>query len=216
VTNNNNDGCSAEKDELDLRPGTTAKDFPVLNHFRIPLETFWINGLLRDILKLSKSVAESASLLNFKQYNDCEVTLVPIPKTGSYYCFERNMKDHSWFGEVLGALSNAPETSLSSLLMALSKLRNEEFITAAKEAGLLLNGKVMDAESATAMWEEANINCRQQRTILRHLACYFGRQLTVPLSKIRELEEGALMPTTCSVELKGKKIHFGTKTYKRL
>ncbi len=43
--------------------------------------------------------------------------------------------------------------------MSLSKLRNEEFITAAKEAGLLLNGKVMDAEAATAMWEEANINC---------------------------------------------------------
>jgi hypothetical protein len=85
------------------------------------------------------------------------------------------MKDHSWFGEVLGALSNAPETSLSWLLMSLSKLCNEEFITAAEEAGLLLNGKVMDAESATAMWEEANINCRQQHTIFRHLACYFGR-----------------------------------------
>ena len=65
MTNNNNDGCSAEKDELDLRPGTTAKDFPVLNHFRIPLETFWINGLLRDILKLSKSVAGSGAKLNF-------------------------------------------------------------------------------------------------------------------------------------------------------
>jgi hypothetical protein len=175
VTNNNNDGSSAEKEELDLRPGTTAKDFPVLNHFCILLEIFWINGLLQDILKLSKSVAGSCALLNFKQYNDCEVTLVPILKTGSYYHFERNMKEHSWFGEVLGALSNAPETSLSCLLMSLSKLCNEEFITAAEEVGLLLNGKVMDAESSTAMWEEANINCQQQRTILRHLACYFGR-----------------------------------------
>jgi hypothetical protein len=35
--------------------------------------------------------------------------------------------------------------------------------------------------------------------------------LTVPLSKIRELEEGALMPTTHSVELKGKKNTFWYK-----
>jgi hypothetical protein len=61
------------------RKSTTPKDFPVLNHFCIPLETFWINGLLRDILKLSKSVAGSGAVLNFKQYNDCEVMLAPIP-----------------------------------------------------------------------------------------------------------------------------------------
>ena len=91
---------------------------------------------------------------------------------------------------------------------------SEEFISAAEAAGLLLNGKVMDAESAAAMWEEANINTRQQRTILRHLACYFGRRLTVPLSKIRELEEGALMPTTSSVNVNGKKIHYWYKDIK--
>ena len=106
------------------------------------------------------------------------------------------MKENSWFREALGALSDLPDISLSWLLTSLTKLRNEEFIVAAEAAGLLLNGKTMDAESSTAMWEEANINCRQQRIILRHLACYFGRRLTVPLSKIRELEEGALMPVT--------------------
>lgn len=93
---------------------------------------------------------------------------------------------------------------------------SEEFISAAEAAGLLLNGKVMDAESAAAMWEEANINTWQQRTILRHLACYFGRRLTVPLSKIRELEEGALMPKTSSVNVNGKKYTIGTKTLKKL
>jgi hypothetical protein len=35
--------------------------------------------------------------------------------------------------------------------------------------------------------------------------------LTVPLSKIRELEEGALMPTTCSVDLNGEKINYWCK-----
>jgi hypothetical protein len=121
------------------------------------------------------------------------------------------MKENSWFREALGALSDSPDISLIWLLTSLTKLRNEEFIVAAEAAGLLLNGKTMDAESSTAMWEEANINCRQQRIILRHLACYFGRRLTVPLSKICELEEGALMPVTASLDLNGKKIHYWHK-----
>jgi hypothetical protein len=128
---------------------------------------------MRDILKLSKKF-NGRNLLKFKQYNDCKACLVPIPKSVSYYHFERNMKENSWFREALGALSDLPDISLSWLLTSLTKLRSEEFIVAAEAAGLLLNGKTMDAESSAAMWEEANINCRQQRIILRHLACYFG------------------------------------------
>jgi hypothetical protein len=57
VTNNNNDGRSVEKEELDLRQEFTPKDFSASNHFCIPLKTFWINCLLQDMLKLSNSVA---------------------------------------------------------------------------------------------------------------------------------------------------------------
>ncbi len=67
---------------------------------------------------------------------------------------------------MLSALSVSVDNSLNWLLKSLTKVFNEEFIIAAEGAGLLLNGKVMDAEAATAMWEVANINCRQQRLIL--------------------------------------------------
>jgi hypothetical protein len=53
----------------------------------------------------------------------------------------------------------------------------------------------MDAESAAATWEAANVNIKQQQSILKYMAAYFGRRLTVPESYIRELEEGALIPT---------------------
>jgi hypothetical protein len=69
----------------------------------------------------------------------------------------------------------------------------------------------MDAESAVAMWEEANCNLSQQQTILRHLAFHFGWRLTVPEQRLRELEEGTLLPTTDSVDIKGKKIFFWHK-----
>lgn len=87
-------GETEESQHIELCQGVSEKDFPVLKHFCIPLENFWISGLLRDILKLSKSVVGGSSILKFKQYNDCEATLVPIPKISSYYRFERNMKEH--------------------------------------------------------------------------------------------------------------------------
>jgi hypothetical protein len=95
VTSDHNVG-NIEPDTLPLKDGTTSKDFSVLKHFSIPLESFWISGLMRDILKLSKNV-NGRNLLKFKQYNDCEVCLVPIPKSVSYYCCKRNMKENSWF-----------------------------------------------------------------------------------------------------------------------
>jgi hypothetical protein len=89
---------------------------------------------MRDILKLSKNV-NGRNLLKFKQYNGCEVCLVPIPKSLSYYNFKRNMKENSWFQEAFGPLSDSPDISLSWLLTSLTKLRNEEFIVAAEAAG---------------------------------------------------------------------------------
>ncbi len=53
VTNNDmNDSNLVEKEELEQKPGLTTREFPVLNHFCVPLEKFWVNGLLRDLLKI--------------------------------------------------------------------------------------------------------------------------------------------------------------------
>jgi hypothetical protein len=63
----------------------------------------------------------------------------------------------------------------------------------------------MDAIAACAMWEEANMVLHGQMIILRYLSDYFGCQLTIPESKIREPERGALPPNnTGSVEINEK------------
>jgi hypothetical protein len=48
------------------------------------------------------------------------------------------------------------------LLWANADTHNEEFVSAEQGCGLVLNSKKMDAESAVAMWEEANYNLQQQ------------------------------------------------------
>jgi hypothetical protein len=83
---------------------------------------------------------------------------VMVPTSSSCYCFKRNIKSHEWFDNLLDALSLSKETSVDWLLQSFSDTYNEEFIAAAEGCGLLLNGEKMDAESAVAMWEEANCN----------------------------------------------------------
>ncbi len=57
-----------------------------------------------------------------------------------------------------------------------------------------------------------NCNLGQQQIILRHLVFYFGQWFTVPEQKLRELQEGTLLPITDSVEIEGEIIQFWYKT----
>jgi hypothetical protein len=119
-------------------------------------------------MKLSKSVEVDQDILSFPNYNDVNTSFVPVPKSSSFYRFMRNFKSHGWFNRLLDSLSCSKEDSLAWLLRAIAETNNEEFVSAADGCGLLLNGKKNFAESAAAMWEEANLNLRQQRIILRY------------------------------------------------
>jgi hypothetical protein len=69
----------------------------------------------------------------------------------------------------------------------------------------------LDAESAAAMWQEANCPIRTQRIILRYLFHFFGRRITFPEQKIIDLEQGAVHPITDSALIGGKEIFFWYK-----
>ena len=73
VTSDDNVG-TIEPDTLPLNDGITSKDFPVLKHFCIPLESFWISGLMRDILKLSKN-----SMILFCPAHFCQIYVLHSP-----------------------------------------------------------------------------------------------------------------------------------------
>jgi hypothetical protein len=99
----------------------------------------------------------------------------------------------------------------------LGKRYDEKFTEVAVHLGLLLPPKIMDAESACAMWEEANCTYKSQRVILRHLKCFFGHHITVPENFIRELEDGALYPISNEKVIVGKNVFFfGTKALMKL
>jgi len=96
--------------------------------------------------------------------------------------------------DLLLAVSDDKSLAAEWMMNYLGKRYEDKFTEVAVQLGLLLPPKIMDAESASAMWEEANCTYKSQHIILQHLKCFFGRRITVPEKYIRELEDGALNP----------------------
>ena len=199
--------------EIQVNDGRTIDDFPAFKFYGVPLLTTSIHSILRDIVSLSERTA--SKILNFPLFNRSDVTcsLVNIPGSISYDRFKRNAKRKSWVDKLLVAASTSREKEESArwMLMHLGEHYNDIFADVACKHGLVLSGKVMDAESACAMWEEANVALRPQRIILWHLASFFGRRITVPEREIRELEQGTLSPIVDMAVINGEDINFWYK-----
>jgi ribosomal protein L35AE/L33A len=199
-----------EDDPIELMNGVRETSFPVFNHYHIPLRSHVISALQRDLIKLSMS-CQNTNLLSFKFYNDSICTLVHVPKSRTYSHFKRNAKRVKWIQDILAAATvNADQQNEAAewLLQHLGENYHDCFIHAAESLGVLLTSKKMDAYSACAMWEEANVPLRAQRVILRHLANFFGQRITVPERDIRELEAGATPPISGSIVIGAETITF--------
>jgi hypothetical protein len=78
--------------------------------------------------------------------------------------------------------------------------------------------KNMDAAMACAMWQEANVLKKSQRTIFRFLAAEYSGHLVVPESQVDAFGQDHVPPLTGSFKDPGsrKMIHFWMKPIARL
>jgi hypothetical protein len=149
--------------------------------------------------------------------NNTKQILLRIPSSSSAGSFARNMRRENFLDTLLENLSRdkdgGTEQATKWLMTTLAKKNERLFTEVARERGFISSlSKKMDAHSAAAMWESANVSTTQQRTILRHLNCFFGARFTVPESKVREIGKGFLEPINSSYEGPGKeKITFWYK-----
>jgi hypothetical protein len=169
---------------IELPEGAKSSAFPALCNHGIPFTKSSIHAILRDILKLSQ-LAPNSKLLIFPSFSGRLYTLIQVPLSSNYYRFARNARESRWIQSALlasagRASEEAKETAACFLLTYLGKIYEDAFAFSATKLGLLLKPKVMDAESAEAMWQEANCPIHAQCIILRHLFNHFGRRINVP------------------------------------
>jgi len=197
------------EEELQFTNGTNEDSFPALKELNIPLKYSTISALQRDILKLSNCCC-NANLLSFKFNNGTPCNLVQVPTSATYNQFKRNINRVKWFDDVLLAVakSGSQEEAAEWIARFVGEYNHDAFVSAASSIGIIVQSKVMDAHSACAMWEEANVPVRAQRVIVRHLKNFFGRRVSVPEKAIRELEDGVLHPISDSVVVDKEMITF--------
>jgi hypothetical protein len=111
-----------------------------------------------------------------------------VPRAKSRKSFQITEKKTGWLKRLLKhAGSVSSESDVAEWMMeSLSKYFEEPFIKVANKMGLF-GAKVMGAVEATAMWTEAGLTTRQQRTILKHLRQNFGYMIQVPPKDMSEL-----------------------------
>ena len=141
--------------------------YPTLHQFAIPLVNKLIHALLRDIVALQDKYSV-LSLLTFPAFNGKPCTLVKPICSSSYKLFKQNAQRSKWMESLLSSNSNNQEEATKWIMHFLGKKYENKFNEVAIHLGLLLPSKVMDAEAACAMWEEANLPCKSQRVILRN------------------------------------------------
>ena len=73
-----------------------------------------------------------------------------------------------------------PSVGANWILQHLALNYEDDFVMVCKKMGYPVFSKKMDAATACAMWQEANISKKSQRTILRYLAAEYGGRLVVP------------------------------------
>jgi hypothetical protein len=122
----------------------------------------------------------------YRSNNRKKQVLLKVPRSTTESSFHRNMHRTKFLDNLLENLGTDVEESTKWLLGALAKKSDKLYEEVARERGFITTQtKKMDAHSAAAMWEDANVNTGQSRTILRHFDAYFGLRLTVPESQVK-------------------------------
>jgi hypothetical protein len=111
-----------------------------------------------------------------------------------------------------------PSIGASWILQHLALNYEDDFVRVCKKMGYPIFSKKMDAATACAMWQEADVSKKSQRTILRYLAAEFGGRLVVPELQVDAFGQAGVEPITGSFEdpVTRKTIHYWTKSIAEL
>jgi hypothetical protein len=88
----------------------------------------------------------------------------------------------------------------------------DEFVHVCRKMSYPIFSKKMDAATACAMWQEANVSQKSQRRILRYLAAEYGCRLVVPEAEVDAFGQDHVTPVMGSFEdpVTRETIHFWT------
>jgi hypothetical protein len=213
---------TSEEDEVLLSEEETKIKAPFLHQFRIPIKKSTIQIVLKEIVAVSNAFPKK-KLLSYTHWNGQRSNLMSIPICKNEESFLRTNRGKSkWLDNlpslIVGNDNNGDDESKAAgwVLNRFGSLFENEFVATAEKMGYSLTSKTMPVATAEAMWQEANVNLTQQRTILRYMRGTFGKRCMIPGEKYVAKEETKIIyehvnPICNQVKLGKEKVHYWTK-----
>ena len=159
-------GVHMEEEEFQTRESS----FPIMSLLGLPVTKRLVSSLLREIVALSCLYPEHG-LLSYETHRGTSCELVKVTRSKNKDCFVTNVRRHqSWLHRLptLVVAENVdPSVGASWILQHFALNFEDEFDHVCKKMGYPVFSKKMDAATACAMWQEANVSKKSQRTILR-------------------------------------------------
>ena len=155
---------------------------PALAYFEIPLHVEVLQLLLREITLLSNLFVDK-NIMQFNNWKGKKTHLVQVPVCSNKETFRRMNQKKRFIDNIPNQIigynerGNIDEAEVAGwIIRRLGQLHEESFMKVCVDLGFSIGSRRMDMETSQAMWEEANVNTRSQRTILRYLHGTFGRR----------------------------------------
>jgi hypothetical protein len=124
-----------------------------------------LQSLVHDIVSIQDKT--NVGLLTFNSFNGKHCCLVQPIQSSSYHLFKQNVRQTKWLDKLLSAIGAGQEEAAGWILHLLGKNYEEKFAEVVVHTSSLLPSKVMDAETACAMWEEANCTYKSQQVAMK-------------------------------------------------
>ncbi len=200
---------------------TRESSFPTLSKIGVPITKRFVSYLLREVVSLSR-LYPGHGLLSFQTHRGTSVELVKVTRSKNKQRYVINVRSQQSWLHRLPSLVVAegvdPSVGATWILRNLASNFEDQFVHVCRKMGYPIFSKKMDAATACAMWQEANVSRKSQRTILRYLAAEYGCRLVVPEAEVDAFGQDHVPPVTGSFEdpVTSKTIHFWTKPIAKL
>ena len=164
-------------DELVSSDEQKLKMAPCLTQFGIPLQPAILSVCVREIISLSNSFP-SANILQYTNWKGEQKNVIPVSVCKNEKSFLRCNRRSKFIDTIPHSITrgtSANECDAAEWIMKrLATLHEDQFINVMNKMGYGIMNRKMDPDTAQAMWDEANVNTSQQRSILRYLKSTFG------------------------------------------
>ncbi len=200
---------------------TRESSFPTLSKIGVPITKRLVSYLLREVVALS-CLYPGHGLLSYQTHRGTSCELVKVTRSKNKQSFVTNVRRHqSWLHRLPSlVVAEGVDAAVGAtwILQNLALNYEDQFVHVCRKMGYPIFSKKMDAATACAMWQEANVSRKSQRTILRYLAAEYGCRLVVPEAEVDAFGQDHVPPVTGSFEdpVTSKTIHFWTKPIAKL